>query len=127
MTDTREYLTVELTNTAKTTFEIAPTGESDDDGNPCYAELIFDGANRGMWINNAVVELAREYGFDNQDSQEDIDAHAQSGSDGEMLLVDTCTYAESYLNEITPEGWSFGFNYGDFFLANDAWWSIADS
>lgn len=109
-----------LSDPNRTSYVVAATGEQDDDGNLCCAECIFDGAVHGQYMVNAVVELARSLGWDGQDSAEDIEA----AGDGPVLLVDTCIRAEDYLDRITPDGWSFGWSDGDFFLANAAWWSI---
>ncbi|HWC37369.1 MAG TPA: hypothetical protein VG476_02515, partial [Acidimicrobiales bacterium] len=102
MHDTREDIVVELTNPGRSQWTVTPTGECDDDGNPCAAALVFDGDTRGVYTESAVVYLALEYGW------------KRDGT------------AEDYLNTITPDGYAFGWDSGSFYLANDAWWHMTN-
>lgn len=99
-------------------YKLTPSGESDSSGNPAAACLIFDGANRGIYTGNAVVNMAREYGW--FEAPPSIDTAC-----GDLYDDTDVDSAEDYLNELTPDGYQFGFSDGDFFLANDVWWEIA--
>lgn len=46
-------------------------------------------------------------------------------SDGEWTDLETaCDDVEEWMNEhVAPEGFSFGWQDGEFFLESDAWWS----
>lgn len=116
MHDTREDLLVTLTNPGKAQYRLTLTGERDERGNACAAALIFDAADRNT--GSAVVDLAREYGW--------TDAPVRLGATPyEDWDID---HAEDYLNELTLDGYSFGFSdEGDFFLGNDAWWEFIGS
>lgn len=112
MHDTRDDVLVTLSNEGKAQYRLTPTGESDTNGNPAAACLVFDSANRGIYTGGAVINLARDLGW--------TDASAY------ILYDDTdVESAEDYLNTLTPNNYQFGFSDGDFFLANDAWWEIA--
>jgi len=39
-------------------------------------------------------------------------------------VIETADDAEVYLNTLVPDGYSFGWSDGEYFLANDAWWSL---
>lgn len=94
---------------------------SNRNGDPVttYAACIIDGA-RGHG-DELVCELAREHGW--------------KGSVAD--LVDPVLYAEQYLNDqidrtsyegrlrqLTMGDVSFGWDAGDFYLANEAWWAM---
>lgn len=109
-------MTVELTNAARTKWTLPATGENDGEGNPFYAVIVFDGASRGVWTANAVVELAAKHGYARQLAPDDPDNASEEVDD-----------AERHLNTITPDGVSFGWLEGDFFLGTDAWWAMANA
>jgi hypothetical protein len=121
MHNTRDQL-VELTANGETIaqYPVMVTGETDADGNPCAAALIFDSANRGRFTGNAVVELATEYGCWPTLPKMDTDCDDQYDPDD---IQD----AEDYINSLVPDGWQFGFDDGSFYLANDAWWRMVGS
>lgn len=105
---------VKLTNGSE--YPLMLTGESDAEGNPCIAACIFDGDARGPAdTDDAVIRLARDYGFNVPDISSD---------DAFLDLVED---AEDYLSELAPDGYSFGFDDGSFYLANDAWWDMVSA
>jgi hypothetical protein len=89
----------------------------------------------GQWGQYAVahmIERATEFGF-TDDALEDIAARhlATIGpsdapyitDDEHDVMIDGSDDAEAWLNEhAAPEGYSFGWLDGEFFLASTAWW-----
>jgi hypothetical protein len=118
--DTREDVSIDLTRDGAIVaqYPLTPTGESDDDGNPCVAACIFD-SHRGQYIYGAVVALAIQYGYKPEVARKTW-TDAEAGED----VVEAADDAEEFLNEMTPDGYSFGWSDGDYFLANEAWWSL---
>jgi hypothetical protein len=105
---------VELTDGSG--YSLVLTGESDDDGDSCIAACVFDGDTRGPAdTDEAVVRLARDHGFNTPDTSSD---------DAFLDAVDDAT---DYLNKLAPDGYSFGFDGGSFYLANDAWWAMVNA
>jgi len=114
--DTRDQVLVEIIvdGVVKSQYRLDPTGESDDDGNPCVAACIFDGANGDPC--GRVIQLARECGWDGDWSN---DPDQIDWADDDAL-----DWLNEHLSASNGEAYSFGFSDGDFFLANDAWWSL---
>lgn len=93
----------------------------------CYVE--------GWWGQYAVahmIERATEFGY-TDDTLEDYAARhlatmGPSDSPGitdneHEVMLDASDDVESWLNEhAAPEGYSFGWQDGEFFLASSAWW-----
>jgi hypothetical protein len=100
----------------------------------------LDGANWGWTGPARVIELAQYFGMPSDDTDDAIlKAFKESADcvimiDGEVIedpagLVadqgELADQAREWLNEhVAPEGYSFGWHSGDFFLMCDEWWEI---
>lgn len=87
----------------------APNTESD-----CNERriLIFDGANRGRYIGEAVIRMAKDYGLE---LTTDAEGRTHDEADDEFY-AETTDEAVDFLNELTAESdFSFAFEDGDFF------------
>jgi hypothetical protein len=91
------------------------------------AAVIFDGAFG--WHNTyRLVDLAEEHGMLLSDRERDAVMRYRrdrgAAVDGDFETVhDLAGKAEDFLNDqVTTEGWSFGWSDQDFLLANEAWW-----
>jgi len=107
------HVTLTVKGEVVATWPAQETGETDSDGNPCAAVLIFDGDVRGTAVVAMVVAMAVSYGWSDLNAPSDLTEKEHK--------------AEDYLNSLPPDGWSFGFDQGSFFLANDAWWRMVQS
>jgi hypothetical protein len=89
----------------------------------------------GHWGNYAVAHMvnrSEEFGYDQPEVIALADRHmasmGPSGTEGltddeHETLIDASDDVESWLNEhIAPEGYSFGWWEGEFFLWSDEWW-----
>jgi hypothetical protein len=127
MRDTREDVLIDLkvNGVVKAQYPLTPTGESDDNGNPCVAGCIFDG-HRGQYIYGAIVALAIQYGYKPERLNVNGAHNRKPWGDREAddYVIETADDAEVYLNTLVPDGYSFGWSDGEYFLANDAWWSL---
>lgn len=124
MRDTRDDIIVELTNNGRSQYPLMLTGESDDDGNLCAAALVFDGDVRGIYTGNAMVDLAREYGWP------EAPPFIEPGgflTGGLYEVAEVYDAALNFLNTLVPDGYSFGWCEGNFYLANKAWWSLVNA
>lgn len=103
-------------------------------------------AEAGCWVDGAwgtyavahLVERAREVGYDNADvialAERHMDEHRHGGITCECFvpltvdeywaLQEAADDVEEWLNEhCAPEGFSWGWHDGEFFLQSDAWWA----
>jgi len=94
----------------------------------CYVD-----GHWGQYGPDRVEEIAENFGYeltddDNcahwrivADSADDADNHdkAYGAWEAHMECADA---AEEWLNEHTEDGYSWGWNDGEFFLMPDAWW-----
>lgn len=86
------------------------------------AGCLFDGAAGQTANDRRVVELATRYGFE---SPLDV-AHA---IERDYDVSDIVAEATEYLNgegHAAPEGYSFGWHDGDYFLQSTEWWEDAE-
>lgn len=86
--------------------------------------------HRGMYGVTDLINTARRRGFDvSDDDSLAIERYTSSTevaheSDGDTVLW-LADKAEGYLNdEVAPEGWSFGWADGEFFLRSAADWEV---
>jgi hypothetical protein len=102
----------------------------------------LDGANWGWTGPARVVEIAHFYGMPADDNDDAILAAFKESADrvtmtnGDVLENPTglvsdqgelADQAEEWLNDnVAPEGYSFGWHNGDFFLMCSEWWQIED-
>lgn len=97
-------------------------------------------ADAGCWIDGhwgqygvaRMVELAQGHGYSDSEVT-DLAARKQAAmgpsdapglsDDEEEHLSDAADEVENWLNEnVAPEGYSFGWYDGEFFLQSTAWW-----
>lgn len=98
---------------------------------PDSAGCWIDG-HWGQYGTARVIEIAAECGYSDRDALEYARRHlAAMGPSTDIGLADSeydalmgySDDAEDWLNEHSaPEGYSFGWEDGEFFLQSDAWW-----
>jgi hypothetical protein len=100
------------------------TGAEADGRVSLGAAVIFDSAHG--WHNTyRLIDLAASHGMTlgKDDDAAVARYRADRGGDDFEIVHDMAGKAEGFLNEqVTTEGWSFGWSDGDFLLANEAWW-----
>ncbi len=100
------------------------TGAAEDGQGSLGAAVIFDGAHG--WHNTyRLIDLAAVHGMKLSDKDGTAVARYRidPGDDDCETVHDLASRAEDYLNDqLTTEGWAFGWSDGEFLLANEAWW-----
>lgn len=87
-------------------------------------------AMAGCWVSghqgwrgtSDVVRIAQGYGMPLTDDDETELAAYEAGDSTSDVVFDMADDAESYLNERAPDGHSFGWHDGEFFLMPHDWW-----
>ena len=100
-----------------------PTGEYNDDGEPLRAACIFDG-HRGQYIYDGILELAAAYDWKPEDGIPERNPVDNILTDE---MIEASDDAIDFLNdrpEFKDDDLTFGWQDGEFYLANEAWWAI---
>ena len=88
------------------------------------AAVILDGVHG--WHNTyRLINVATDHGMRLSDDEARATTRFRQGDANEDLdsVHELATRAESFLNDqVSTEGWSFGWSDGHFLLANDTWW-----
>lgn len=94
---------------------------------------VITSTDAGCWIAGhegwrsvaTVVRIAVRYGMELPDADMvELDTF-EAGDSTTDTVFDMSDEAETYLNTVTPNGFSFGWHDGEFFLMADEWWQDA--
>lgn len=95
----------------------------------CYVDSHW-----GQYAVAHMVARATEWGWHDAELEDIADRHLASISpsdapgitdDEHEALSDASDSVEQWLNDhVAPEGYSFGWHDGEFFLQSDAWWEV---
>jgi hypothetical protein len=78
---------------------------------------------RGRYARARVIEIALDCGWEDSEATEIVARYPELSEDQQDALGDVVNNAEQYLNEhVAPEGFSFGWHDGEFFLWSDTDW-----
>lgn len=84
----------------------------------CYVD-----GHWGRYGTGRVIELAVDFGWDDEEARELLYHAPTSPPDFDDASYDISQDAELWLNEnVAPEGFSFGWYDGEFFLWSDEEW-----
>lgn len=76
----------------------------------------------GRYGTGRVIELAVSLGWPDEEARALLDNSPSSPPDFDDESYEISQDAEDYLNSIAPEGFSFGWFDGEFFLLSDFQW-----
>jgi hypothetical protein len=97
-------------------FQMSYRGIATDKADPSDAGCWIDG-HWGQYGSQRLITIASTYGF----QMAPIDYESEDAFEDIIWEADT---AEAWMNEnIAPEGYSFGWYDGEWFLQSEEWWN----